>query len=360
MTTAVETKPKLHDDVEVDTSETKPDEHASHNHDREVAPAEQTDPTEATVYDSIENDNGMLLNDIALEAEVVSFIKEYRGKELPDIEQPAVVLSKLRVLYTAYTAKIERSSGITRGVLTKYGIQRGMLLNIEKLLLEHSGRQWLEHYTREYGEKSLRTAQDYMKLGNTSNILNYAVIGKERLMKILRAIRILGIEGEDPIDTLFQKCGISFDPEESYTEEKMSELKLGIDNAIAKSRIRKAEEQREIELGVNFDLIENLLKAGISVSTSLINDLFELKSEGCDVNRHLESLCGDPDGGDDMLQHIKKVSSFPKIVDRLKSTVESLSQNSGLFVRIEQSHIDDLEQYVNQIKNLYQNHNTHD
>jgi len=358
MATTVRTNPKHHDDVEVGTSETKPDDPVSQNHEREVVPAEQTDPNEATVCDSIENDNGMVLNDLALESEVVSFIGEYQGKELPDIEQPAVVLSKLRVLYSAYSAKIERSTGITRGVLTKYGIQRGMLLNIEKKLLEHSGRQWLEHYTREYGEKSLRTAQDYMKLGITPNILHYTTIGKERLMKILRAIRILKIEGDDPIATLFQECGISFDPEESYREDKMTELKLGIDNAIAKSRIRKAEEQREIELGVNLDLIENLLKAGISVGASLIDDLFELKSEGRDVNGHLENLCDVGDGGDALLPHIKKVSSLPKIVDRLKDTVESVNQNNQLVNRIDQNYINDLERYVAELKNIYENYNS--
>ena len=172
---------------------------------KKIAVAHQIQPN---VCQIISDEKGMLINDIALEAEVVSFIDEYRDKEITDLEKPAIILSKLRTLYNAYSAKIEKSGSITKGVLTKYGIRRGMLLNIEKKLLEQNGQQWLEHYTREYGENSLRTAQDYMKLGNTPNILNYAVIGKERLMKILRAIKILGIESDDPIATLFQECGI--------------------------------------------------------------------------------------------------------------------------------------------------------
>jgi hypothetical protein len=232
-----------------------------------------------------------------------------------------------------------------------------MLLNIEKKLLEQNGQQWLEHYTREYGEKSLRTAQDYMKLGNTPNILNYVIIGKERLIGILRAIKILGIESDDPIATLFQQCGISFNPEESHIEEKMSELKSGIDNTIAISRIKKAEDEKEIELGVNLDHINNLIKLGVSVNGQFINDLFELKSGGRDVNSHLESLCTDSDSGDELLPHIKKVSAFPKIVDRLKSTIESIGQNSDLIKRIELDQINDLERYVAELKNLYENQN---
>ena len=95
----------------------------------------------------------------------------------------------------------------------------------------------------------------------------------------------------------------------------MSELKYAIDNTIAKSRIKKAEEEKEIELGVNLDHINNLIKIGVSVNGQFINDLFELKSEGRDVNSHLESLCADSDSGDELLPHIKKVSAFPKIVD---------------------------------------------
>jgi hypothetical protein len=294
-----------------------------------------------------------------LETEVASFISEYQDMEITDIEKPAVILSKLRALYNAYSAKIEKSGTITKGVLTKYGIQRGMLLNIEKRLLEQNGQQWLEHFAREYGEKSLRTAQDYMKLGSTPNILRYAVIGKERLMKILRAMKVLGINADDadPIFVFFQQCGITFIPDDCHTEERMTELKAAIDKTIADSRIKKAEEKNGIQLGIDLDRINSLIENGFSVDGSFINDLFELKSEGKDVNDHLADLCENPNGGDGILQHIKKVSSFPKIVDRLKSTVDSLIQNDGLIKRIDQSQIDDLERYVNQIKNLYQNHN---
>ena len=357
MTTGVMTKSVENVDVKIDTTMPKTAEDLTEKPSSEVVTAEQTDPDAATVCDSIANDNGMLLNDITLEAEVVSFIDEYRDKELTDLEKPAIILSKLRTLYNAYSAKIERSGSITTGVLTKYGIRRGMLLNIEKKLLEPNGQQWIEHYTREYGGRSLRTAQDYMKLGNTPNILHYAVIGKERLMKILRAIRILRIESDDPIATLFQECGISFNPGDSHTEEKSSELKLAIDNAIAKSRIKKAEEKKGIELGVNLDHINNLIKSGVSVSFKFINDLFELESENRDVNSHLESLCADCDGGDELLPHINKVSALPKIVDSLKTTVESISQHSDLVKRVDQNSINNLERYVTELKNIYENQN---
>lgn len=318
---------------------------------------EQPTPDSTTLYNAVSNDNGIFLNDMALESEVVSFINEYRNKEYSDIERPAVVLSQLRALYNSYSAKLERSHCITKGVMTKYGIQRGMLLNIEKRLLEVSGQEWLEHFAREYGQKRLRTAQDYMKLANTPNILHYAIIGKERLMGILRAVRFLGIESDDPIATLFEQCSITFNPEDCQDENEMVDLKLKIDKTIALSKIRKAEEEKDVELGVNLDHIDNLIKSGVSVNGEFINDLFELNNEGRDVNNHIAELCGDGGSGDELLPHIKQTAELPKIVDRLKTTVETLRQNDALINRVNQESIDHLEQYVSDLKQLFENHN---
>jgi hypothetical protein len=56
-------------------------------------------------YLAVANDNGLLLDDAGLEAEVMKFIDEYRTKQLCELDSPAVVLSKLRRLYKVYSAK---------------------------------------------------------------------------------------------------------------------------------------------------------------------------------------------------------------------------------------------------------------
>jgi hypothetical protein len=217
------------------------------------------------------------------------------------------------------------------------------------------GKQWIVHYTQTYGQKSLRTAQDYMALGKTPNIIRYAVFGKERLMGALRAIKTLEIEGDDPIATLFQQCGISFNPEDSQIEETMMDLKLGIDYAVAISKIKKAEQREGTELGLNPDLIKKLIGNGETVDTGLINDLLIVNSEERDVNRHLEGLCGDSGDGDEMLPHIKKLNRLPKLIAGLKETVESITQHSALVSRVEPDYINDLENCVADLKNLVEN-----
>ena len=158
-------------------------------------------PSFADIYSVVSEDNGNLLDDAELESEVTSFIDEYQKKELYElVDIQAVVLSKLRRLYKIYSAKINRVESINDGIVTKYGIRKGMLLNIEKNLLRMEGKQWINHYTETYGQKSLRSAQDYMALARIPKILEHAELGKERLMGALRAIRTLKIESSDPID----------------------------------------------------------------------------------------------------------------------------------------------------------------
>jgi hypothetical protein len=311
-----------------------------------------------SIHEIVANEKGFFLDDVALEAEVTAFISEYTGKDYSDLQRPAIVLSKLRVLYNAYSTKIDRCKGITNGVLTKYGIKRGMLLNIEKKLIQKSGQEWLEHFTQQYGERSLRTAQDYMQLADTPKILEYAAIGKERLLRLLRAIKTLGISGVDPIKTLFRQSGITFNPRDYNNEDKLAELKKGIDIIVAQARIKKAEDKKGIELEINQDHINNLIDNGVSVNGEFITDLFELKQEDRDINSHIEGLCNESGTGDSLLPHIKKTAVLPKIVEQLKSTVESLQGNSTLINRVEQDDIDALVQSVEQLKDLFNNHSS--
>ena len=194
-----------------------------------------------------------------------------------------------------------------------------------------------------------------MALARIPKILEHAELGKERLMGALRAIRTLKIESSDPIATLLQQCGISFNPEESQFEGTMMDLKLGIDYAVAISKIKKTEEKKEVDLGVNPDQIKKLIGDGIAVNNEFINDLFEINHEGRDVNSHLEGICGDSGDGDEILPHIKKLNELPKLIAGLKGTVESITQHNALIGRVEPDYINDLENCVADLKNLVAN-----
>ena len=312
-------------------------------------------PALVDVYLAVSDDNGYLLGDDKLEKDVKFFINEFKDKELHEIDKPAVVISQVQSLHRIYSARLERVGNITDGIQTKSGIRRGELLNIEKKLLRIKGKQWVAHYTQTYGKRSLRSAQDYMALARTPSIIRYAVFGKERLMEGLRATKALEIDTADPMATLFEQYDIAFNPENSQSEETMMDLKLGIDCAVAITKIKKAEQKNETELGVNHDHVKRLISDGVSVNNDFINDLFIINGDGRDVNRHLEGLTGGGGNGDEMLPHIKKLNELPQLVAGLKGTVESISQHVELVNRVEQSYIDDLERCISDLKNLVQN-----
>jgi hypothetical protein len=156
-------------------------------------------PALVDVYLAVSDDDGKLLGDKRLEKRVIAFIEEYKTKDASDLKNLDSVLNDLQALYQRYSTQINMTHGKSEGVTTKYRIRQAMLLIIEKKLLKKNGKQWVEHFSKTYGQKYLRSAQDYMALSRIPNIIRYAVYGKERLMEILRAIKELGIKSDDPV-----------------------------------------------------------------------------------------------------------------------------------------------------------------
>lgn len=306
-------------------------------------------------YLAVSNDNGEFLNDTQIEESVTACIREYKDKEVHELEKPAVVISRIQTLQKLYIEKMTRAGNIADGILTKSGIRRGSLLNIEKKLLKMKGKEWIAHYTETYGAKSLRSAQDYMALARTPEIIRYAVFGKERLMEGLRAIKVLGIEKDkDPMAKLLDEYQIKFIPEDDQSEETLTALKQGIDYAVAVTKIQKAEEKNEQTLGIEPDQVKRLVASGIPVNNGFIKDLFIIKNEEGDVQSHLAKLIGEDGELDEMLPRIKKLNEVPNFVDGLKDAVEIVTEHSRLINRIEHNYITELEDCVNKLKDLVQ------
>ena len=234
-------------------------QHEEHMHLKHIAHS----PALIDVYIPVSDDKGDLLKDKRLEKKVVDFIEQYRQKKADEIDNLGVVLNKLRAIYKGYSQKINLTGSISNGILTKYRIRQGMLLIIEKRLTKLSDKQWIEHFAKTYGERHLRSFQDYMALARTPNIIRYAWYGKERLMAIKRAIKVLGIKDDnDPVAAFLNRFKISFDPDDTNAEESLAELKIKIDAAIAATTIKKIEQENNLQLNIREDLIEKLIGLG--------------------------------------------------------------------------------------------------
>jgi len=314
-------------------------------------------PALVDVYLPVSDDKGGLLKDKRLEKKVVGFIERYNQKESDEIDNLEAVLDKLRAIYKVYSQKINLTGSISNGILTKCRTRQGMLLILEKRLTKLSSKQWIDHFAKTYGRKHLRSAQDYMALARVPNIIRYAFYGKERLMAITRAIKVLDITDSDPVAAFLDKYKISFDPESSNPEESLAELKIKIDAAIAVTTIKKIEQKNNLQLKVREDLIEKLIGLGISVEKGLIEDLVIVKNAKGNVNKHLENVYIAGGQGNPIVVSTKKVQGFPKLVESFKTTVEYIRDNSSLVEQIDRGKIEELEQSISELKTLIDNPN---
>jgi hypothetical protein len=312
-------------------------------------------PSLVDVYLAVSDDEGKLLDDEELNVSVTTFIETYKAVKVGDVPDAEAVVKELQALYQTYSTKISRADSISEGVITKYRIRQGMLLNIEKKLLRKKDKQWITHFNNTYGDKGLRSAQDYMKLGRTPNIIRYAVYGKERLMEILRAIKELDIDTEDPIASFLDHYSIPFNTDDPDSDEKMVQLKWQIDTAVAMTKIHKTELKKELELGLNPDLVKKIVENGIKVENGLIKDLFIIKKANGDVNSHLEDLYLNGGKGDGMLGQIKSVTGLPKLAAGLKDTVTYILENVALAERIDTETVQELEKWVLELKGIVEN-----
>ena len=317
-------------------------------------------PSLVEVYLPVSDDEGDLLADVELEKQVIGFIDQYRQTEAESIKELGSVLDELRNLYKRYSIKVNKTDSISSGIVTKYRIRQGMLLNIEKRLTKLQSKQWIDHFANVYGRKHLRSAQDYMALAKTPNIIRYAVYGKERLIEIKRAIKALKISGEDPVAAFLEKYSISFDPEDSPNEDTLSEVKIEVDAAVALTKIKQVEEDRSIEFGVRPDLIKKLVGLGVTIGNGIIKDMIIVKESIGDVNLHLENIYIVGGKGNSIVKPTKKVQGFPKLVESFKSTVNYIKENDDLAKNIDPTKIDELEQAITDLKTLINNTSNED
>ena len=126
---------------------------------------------------------------------------------------------------------------------------------------------------------------------------------------------------------------------------------------IATTKIKKVEEKKELDLGVQTDLIKNLIGLGVKIENGLIRDLVIIKESGGDVNQHLEDLYISGGQGSTILTPTKKVQGFPKLVATFKSTVDYIKEHTDLVERIDRAKIDELEQSIADLKSLINNPN---
>jgi hypothetical protein len=312
----------------------------------------RNNPSLISVYQVVSDDEGQLINDTGLENEIREFIEAYKDKRPDEIENIDDVLEQLRSLYQRYELRVNRAESISEGTLTKYRIRLGTLFEIEKKLLKATGKEWVEYFAEKYGQKKLRSAQDYMALARIPNIIRYAVFGKERLIEIKRAIKELEISDDDPVAAFLRRSSINYNPDEAPSDEGLAELKLDIDVSIFLTKLKSVEEDKGIEFNVNEDLLKSAIAGGKKPSNGIIENMTIILKSGGDVNRYLDQVVINGGQENTLVRATHGVQSLPKLVIGLGNLVEHMKIHPQVLTEVKLDTVEALERHTSELKRM--------
>jgi len=209
-------------------------------------------------------------------------------------------------------------------------------------------KNWVEWFNETYGPSNLRSAQDYMRLANTPNIIRYSVFGKERLMEILRAVTPYG-SAEDPIGTFLSKHGFIYNPE---GETSMDDWRSNIDTAIAMEKIKQAEKKQDLELGLSFEQVKKLIDNNVPVESRVINNMVIIKEAGGSVAEYIDISILGKGSQNIQIERVEKQESVQRISKKLKEIVEFYTKETDAIFEINVTAINDLRQSLDALTAL--------
>ncbi len=297
------------------------------------------------VYLRVSDDEGQFFGNTELEEAVKRLISESQKmiKE-GSVEQKKALMTKMIDISSQYCRKLNFATNLTAGILVKYQIRLGDLYIQQKRLLKKIdvNVNWLEWFKQTFGASKLRSAQDFIRLASTPNIIRYSVFGRDRLIEILRALSPLGTSS-DPIGEFLIKYGFTFDPE---TEEFMDDWRAKIDAAIAMEKIKKIERREDISLDVGFEQIKALVDNNVPVDAGLISNMLIVKESGGRVSDYLETTVLGKGSKPVQIERAEKRESIQVLSKKLKEVVAFYSKDAEAVSQISMDHINSLKESV--------------
>jgi hypothetical protein len=304
------------------------------------------------VYLKVSDDKGEFLGDVKLEKRVQEFVEQYEKADPAKIKDLDKVLTQAGSLYDEYTLNLARFTGISEGVMTKYSIRAGRLQTIEKKLVKQAGKKWIQHFIETHGHRHLRSAQHYMSVAAVPNVIRYSTFGIAKLVEMVRAVKALKIEGDDPVGSFLAGHKIDYDPEKLRDTNSVDQVKVEVDLAIARMKIAKLEKKEKIDLGLNDILLKKIIGLGKKIDQGFIRDLVVIKKTGGKINDHLERVYIDGGSESEIVKATRRVVSFPKLVIAFGNLVNQLKGNDELVGQIKPEIVRTLERHLVDLKAL--------
>jgi hypothetical protein len=294
-------------------------------------------PSLLTSYLEVSDDKGDLLGGRELENKVIDICNKYVEIKKKEITDPEKLLTELKTLVDVYTRQINFRESTLDGTICKYRIRQGMLFLIIKKVVKAANLKWGDWFEQNFNGSEFRSAQDAMRLAKAKDIIKYAVLGKFRLLQILRQIEDYEKQ-EDPVGAYLEANGVDFKPEEGTDFE---DVKLKADIAI--------NYQKLIAAGLTEipkEKVEVLVLNGKEVESKHIRDMLLLKNGDGNVVKHFDALIAGDNDPAPVLTNERKAVIFKKTADRFLKVLENAVEDVHYLGQIDQEYYNQIKQKV--------------
>ena len=285
-------------------------------------------PKWVRTYLNVSDDEGHLHGDIRFEKHLRKRCGEVAALRTKDIkeEEGLALLDELKAISNEYVARINEAENTSMGIIDKYRFRWGAILNQQKrIVTKVLNKKWLEWFRENYDFSLLRSAQNYMKIANVPKAVNYAFLGSERILEVIR--RIGKPTGDDPIGDYLAETGIDFDPE---IKTDYAELKLNTDIAIARDKLDSA----GLEV-VPTGIIADVIGSGIELKRRHIEDLKLIqsldKTTEKDLLDHIEAIMATGGKTPPISTPERRAEQYKKDIERfIDKTTDALDDGTYL------------------------------
>jgi len=304
------------------------------------------DGTSVTVITHVmDEDKGEILRGTEIYRQAEDFINnESKTKGREDAEAR---LGRASDLLENFNKSFNASSSTVEAVRTKYAIMMGKILLRMKVLAKAAGRLFGDYASQNLSFIQERTRQRYMRLASRPDAYKYAIVGIERLLFLINETQedIKKNTSRDPIGDLFEKHGLTFNPEGG---EEIEDFQGEVNVAIAMAKLERR--------GITVDRVsvEDFLEDGGKVDLKIMKELAMVQASGGKADEHLANvMIGTPNERDEEeTGRIQKVESLNKLSVKTASTLSYVATHTDLISRVNVANLGSLHEALYSVNAL--------
>jgi hypothetical protein len=301
-------------------------------------------PNAVKVYLQVSDDQGEVLGSKVQERKVKDFCDKYANSKAADIKDLAKVIAEAKDLATQYTLQINMVESRLNGTTTKYRIRQGMIFNIMKELVRKDSPSWIQWFKDNFDGREFRSVRDYMRLARIPGIIQFAWLGKERLLQTDRQLSEADKQTENPVDAFIERNGVIFNPEE---ELDVQELRIETDIAINYEKLLNAGITE-----ISKDMIDALVRNGKEIESAHIRELKVTKDARQDLVERFEELVASDGRVPPNMTPARKAQGFKNTADRFIKAIENAIDDQDYRGQVNAEFIANLNEKLQQLERL--------